>query len=516
MNTGGRSAEKRGSMGIRTQIVLGFGLFALIFAVLLWVFQIFLLNPFYRAIKTSEVKRTAEAVERHLEDRELDDRVREICFETGINILICDERGQLYSGWRASERDSLMNNLSFMGLAEIFNEVNMNGGSQLSTYPAPFSTQGGSSAEVILYAKIVRTDSGLNRMILMESEITPVDSTVETLKVQLICLTAAMILLAVAMSFFIARSISRPITAINDSAKQLGSGNYGISFEEKGAREVRELSQTLNFAAEELSKVEALRRDLLANVSHDLRTPLTMIKGYSEVMRDLPGENTPENVQIIIDETERLTELVNDLLDLSRLESGVAALDKTHFDLTQSIHAMLTRYDKLADYSFPFIEQGSAYVVADELRISQVVYNLVNNAIAYTGEDKTVTLHQTFSNGTVRISVTDTGDGIPPEKLKDIWERYYKVDKEHRRARVGTGLGLSIVRNILEMHGGSYGVISKLGEGSTFWFELPLASAPPPKISLDDRGKEMNDPSGYGFVSCAPVEENKEKDEKEK
>ena len=110
---------------------------------------------------------------------------------------------------------------------------------------------------------------------------------------------------------------------------------------------------------------------------------------------------------------------------------------------------------------------------ADELKISQVVYNLVNNAIHYAGADKTVSLAQTVLEGRVRISVSDTREGIPPDKLKDIWERYYKVDKEHRRAQIGTGLGLDIVKNVLELHGGAYGVESTLGQGSAFWFELP-------------------------------------------
>ena len=333
----------------------------------------------------------------------------------------------------------------------------------------------GGTEEGILYARTVRTKSGLNRLILLESELTPVDSTLETLRVQLSCLTVVMVLLGGVLAFFLSRRIARPIAAVNESAKSLAKGQYEIRFEGSGCREVAELADTLNYAAEELSKVEGLRRELLANVSHDLRTPLTMIKGYSEVMRDLPGENTPENVQIIIDETERLTNLVNDLLDLSRLEAGVVPLDRTRFNLTESIRAILTRYDKLAGYHFPFQAGEAVWVCADELRISQVVYNLVNNAVTYAGADKTVSLCQTVENGKVRISVTDTGEGIPADKLKDIWERYYKVDKEHKRAQVGTGLGLSIVKNILDLHGGSYGVESELGKGSTFWFELKLA-----------------------------------------
>ena len=460
---------------IRWQIALGFGVFILVIAVLLWVFQIALLGAFYQAIKTAEVKSTAEQIERKLEDNDLDAQVKKLSNELGINIIVTDELGSKYSAWKHSQRDCLLETLTRNDLKSMFNEVNLAGGNQLSVYTSPFVYQDGVRPKVILYVDIVRTASGWNRMLLIESEITPVDATVETLQVQLICVTAVMVLLGGILAFFIARKISRPVAAVNEAAKELARGNYGIRFAESGSKEVSELAQTLNYAAEELSKVDGLRRELLANVSHDLRTPLTMIRGYSEVMRDLPGENTPENVQIIIDETERLTSLVNDLLDLSRLESGVMTLDVTRFNLTESVRTILHRYDKLAGYSFPFRAEEDVFVTADELKISQVVYNLVNNAITYAGEDKTITLEQTVAQGKVRVSVTDTGEGIPEEKLRDIWERYYKVDKEHKRAQVGTGLGLSIVKHILELHGGAYGVESQLGEGSTFWFELPVS-----------------------------------------
>ncbi len=457
---------------IRRQIALGFGVFILVVAVLLWVFQIAFLGTFYRAIKTAEVKNAAELIQRKLEDSDLDTRVKKLSNDLGINILVTDELGTQYSAWKPTQRECLLENMTRSDLRTIFNEVNLLGGKRLTTYTSPFAYQDGTRPEGILYAEVMRTASGWNRMILIESEITPVDATVETLQVQLICVTGIMVLLGGLLAYFIARSISRPVVAVNEAAKELAKGNYEIRFGEGGSREVSELAQTLNYAAEELSKVEGLRRELLANVSHDLRTPLTMIQGYAEVMRDLPGENTPENVQIIIDETQRLTSLVNDLLDLSRMESGAITLERTSFNLTESIRAILRRYNKLADYSFPFEAEEDVFVTADELKISQVVYNLVNNAITYAGADKTVTLRQTIENGRVRISVSDTGEGIPQDKLKDIWERYYKVDKEHKRAQVGTGLGLSIVKNILELHGGAYGVESEEGKGSTFWFEL--------------------------------------------
>lgn len=469
-----KSKREKKRPGIRRQVLFGFGFFVFVILVLLWVFQIALLGPFYRAIKISEVQGVARTLESRLEAEDLAETAQHLVNATNTSVVISDELGRPYVALKASEKFVRLEGLTTRDLRTIFEGVNLKGGTQREFYKSSSGTWFGGDQEGILYAKTVHTPSGLHRLLLLESELTPVDSTVETLKVQLLCLTLVMVLLGSVMALFLARRISRPIMAVNDSAKQLARGNYETPFLGNGSREVEELAQTLSFAAQELSKVEDLRRELLANVSHDLRTPLTMIKGYGEVMRDLPGENTPENVQIIIDETERLTNLVNDLLDMSRLEAGVVALEKSRFNLTASIRAILTRYDKLAGYTLSFQADREVFVMADELKISQVVYNLVNNAITYAGEEKTVALAQEVSGNRVRISVSDTGEGIPQEKLKDIWERYYKVDKEHKRAQVGTGLGLSIVRNILELHGGSYGVESEVGKGSTFWFELEV------------------------------------------
>ena len=192
-------------------------------------------------------------------------------------------------------------------------------------------------------------------------------------------------------------------------------------------------------------------------------------------MRDIPGENSPENVQVIIDEATRLTTLVNDLLDLSKLQSGVSEICKEEFDITQNIIAILKRFSKLTEqdgYVIRFEYRDDAIVFADEYKIYQVIYNLIINAINYAGDDKTVIVRQIVHGNVVRIEVEDHGNGIAKEELDNIWDRYYKVDKNHKRAVQGTGLGLSIVQNILELHDTKYGVHSVLGKGSTFWFEL--------------------------------------------
>ena len=287
-----------------------------------------------------------------------------------------------------------------------------------------------------------------------------------------------LIFVAAVLAFVLSRVIAKPIVKLNDSAKVLATGNYNADFTGGGYREIAELSDTLRYAAQELSKVDEYRRDLIANVSHDLRTPLTLIAGYAEVMQDIPAENTPENLQIIVNESKRLTDLVNDVLDISNYQAGNMELNLSRFNLTDAVREILGRYKKFTEqdgYTIDLRADGDYYVYADKIKITQVLYNLLNNAIAYTGEDKKITIRVRRAKNAVRVDVIDTGEGIPPEKLGMIWDRYYKLDKTHKRAKIGTGLGLSIVKEIIEQHGAWYGVDSQVGVGSQFWFALPLA-----------------------------------------
>ena len=285
-----------------------------------------------------------------------------------------------------------------------------------------------------------------------------------------------MVAIALVMAVVIAVKVSKPIININNTAKKMAEGDYNIEYDMGSYREISELSKTLNYTVAELKKTEALQHELIANVSHDLRTPLTMITAYSEIMRDIPGENSPENVQVVIDEANRLTNLVNDMLDISKLQAGVDTLEAKEYNLTAGIKSVIDRYARLVEqYGYKVIfkyAEEDIMVRADEFKIYQVLYNLVNNAINYTGSDKSVIISQIVNGEIVRIEVMDTGEGIPPEELDNVWERYYKADKKHKREVMGTGLGLSIVKNILKLHDAKYGVLSKPGEGSIFWFEL--------------------------------------------
>ena len=282
---------------------------------------------------------------------------------------------------------------------------------------------------------------------------------------------------AVLAAYIMTERLIRPLRLITDTAKNYGKGDFAERIPVEGNDEVAELATALNNMADSLDSLEKMRNSFLANISHDLRTPLTMIKGYSEIMRDLPGENNAENAQIIIDETTRLSDLVSDLLDLSKLQAGTKKPEPEIFDLSVLARDTLRRYDALIrhnGYRILFETEGEAEVSADRGMILQVIYNLINNAVNYTGESLRVRVSITLKENSVRLSVADDGEGIEPDQIESIWDRYYRVDKVHNRAVIGTGLGLSIVKGILEAHGALYGVESAVGVGSVFWIELPL------------------------------------------
>lgn len=490
---------KQNKIGILWKLFGYFAVFIAVILLLLWLLQIVFLNDFYRAIKINEIKSTAQSIADNIDEDvdTLTELVQKISQNNDVCVLITDSNiTPMISSDVLGE--CIIHRISPVDYAKLYVEVKAHGGEELSSFVksgflnneykgtvfeglTPPSDDG--SVESMVYARIVRNEKGNEYMILLNSVVTPVNATVHTLMIQLSYISLILILLSVGMGFLISKRISKPIIEINQTAKSLALGNYDVAFQEHGYREISELASTMNYAAQELSKVEHLRRELIANISHDLRTPLTMIIGYGEVMRDIPGENSAENIQIIIDEARRLSSLVNDMLDLSKLQSGTQELQFSKFNLTQTIQQTIVRYSKLTEqmgYDIRFYYDSEAEVEADELRISQVIYNLINNAITYTGEDKKIMVHQNLSGGYVRIEVVDTGEGIQPEMLDVIWDRYYKVDQDHKRSAVGTGLGLSIVKTTLDLHNekmpgmARYGVISRPGEGSKFWFELKM------------------------------------------
>lgn len=295
------------------------------------------------------------------------------------------------------------------------------------------------------------------------------------------------------VSIMISSHIANPLVKMSKNAGKLITGDFKMEVKKFEYDEIANLTENLNAASAEIAKTETLRRDLMANVSHDLRTPLTMIKAYAEMIRDLSGNNPEKrekHLQVIIDETDRLTLLVSDILNLSKLESGVTPMNCSVFDFSAHLKDIISRFsllDDTKDYQVTLEAESGIIMNADQQKIEQVVYNLVNNAINYIGEDMQVKVRLFLKDSdTARFEVIDRGVGIPAEQLPYIWDRYYKIDRSenHKRAVKGTGLGLSIVKNIFTEHGFAYGCDSKVGEGSAFWFEFKVHK---PEIKSEEK-----------------------------
>lgn len=486
--------------------------FGFIILIVLWVFQSFFLTPIYTASKSRTVENSATRISRSIEqNKNVWATIDNVASKNSLSVYLYKSGGGAPQWDRecSYENPAVKLHLEYADVLQYYEKTVDNGGSYHTVDSNDSSDaekqklemlmHGAASADSIaarvhqsnvehnesmVYSEIINRNDGRETFLLITSSITPVKATIEIIRTQLILVSIVFILLAIFFSIYASRRIAKPIFNTNRAAKELAKKNYDVDFNAAGYLEVKELNETLNYAKTELAATEKLQRELIANISHDLRTPLTMITGYGEVMRDLPGENTPENIQIIIDEATRLSTLVNDLLDLSKLQSGAQQAEKKVFSLTDSITAIFARYSKLIEqdgFNIVFEHSENVYINADELRISQVVYNLINNAVNHCGEDKTVIVTQIVRDKRVRVEVTDHGEGIPADKLPHIWDRYYKVDKEHKRGVIGSGLGLSIVKSILDAHNARYGVRSTVGKGSTFWFELYTDNVKRPK-----------------------------------
>ena len=317
-----------------------------------------------------------------------------------------------------------------------------------------------------------------NGYIFLFSALEDIGTTTSMLQSQLIYVTLLAILFSIIISIFLSRKIADPIENITEKAKRIADGDYDVYFEDSGIAEIDELSNTLNYMEKEVSKTDEYRRDLMANVSHDLKTPLTMIKAYAEMIRDISykdDERRNNHLNVIIEETDRLNILVNDILELSKIQANKTNLNIEEFDLIVELKNILKKYEIIKETeNYKFITEipKIAIVKADKNKINQVLYNLINNAINYTGDDLTVKIFVKEYKKNYLVEVIDSGKGINNQDLQNIWDKYYKKERNHKRNVVGTGLGLFIVKGILESHNFKFGVKSKLNKGTDFYFYI--------------------------------------------
>lgn len=269
-----------------------------------------------------------------------------------------------------------------------------------------------------------------------------------------------------------------PLKQISEAAKQYALGNLTYEIPVHTHDEMGYLSASLNYMAAQLKDMDDYQKKIVANVSHDFRSPLTSMKGYVEAMTDgtIPPELYGKYLGIILFETERLTDLTGDLLTLNEFDTKELLLNKTDFDIQESIKNTAASFEAVCTPKHISIEllllPDTVLVLADKIKIQQVLYNLIDNAIKFSENNSSITIEVTGKNDKVFVSVKDHGIGIPRNELNKIWERFYKSDLSRGKDKKGTGLGLSIVKEIIQAHDEHINVISTEGVGTEFIFSL--------------------------------------------
>jgi signal transduction histidine kinase len=286
---------------------------------------------------------------------------------------------------------------------------------------------------------------------------------------------------ALALARLLAKGMTTPLRDMAHAANQMSHGDYSRRVHAGSRDEVGQLAATFNRMSSELANVERLRRDLVANVSHELKTPISALRARLENLLDGVEPPNPDVLQVMLQQTERLSRLVEQLLDLSRLESGDVPMDREHVDLKSLISSVIAevqvaRGDHLVAVRMEVPPEMPA-VWADRERVHQVVFNLLDNAVRFTPPGGEVVVSAAVAGVRCEIRVVDPGPGIPPEHLPFLFERFYRVDSARSRGDGGTGIGLAIARSVVEAHGGRIWADSEVGVGSVFTFDLPLATS---------------------------------------
>ena len=322
-------------------------------------------------------------------------------------------------------------------------------------------------------------------LILVHGDVTNVFETTKDLILIVALVLLVGILVGLIAVYSTTSAVTRPFREVNDVVQQYSKGDYNARIPISNTAEATQLAMSFNNMADQLEDLEATRQSFVANVSHELRSPLTSMKGFLEAMQDgtIPREEYDQYLDIVLSETKRMASMVNDLLDLARIESGKISIKLEIFDINELIRRTLITfeariYERKMDVEIRFAQE-QYYVEADNAQISQVVRNLIDNAIKYSPDGSKLRIATYAMRREVYVSIQDFGQGIPVEDVPHVFDRFYKVEKAHTPSKQsGTGLGLSIVKRIIDQHGQKITLKSARGKGSTFTFTLKRAPDP--------------------------------------
>ena len=490
-----------------------FALFAAVLFTALWLFQTVFLQGFYDRMAVRNVEKAAEKIAAQQDGDGLTDLLDQLAYENSFLIFLTDRQGSiLYStdehsgvygtagatyaagdgrenpyhatdgtlGWQIGTSHHL-------GLPRAYDEF-LQRLAESGDGTVGYRLDDGTT---YVYGRLLPTASG-DAVLCISTALEAVSATAGILRMQLLWITAASLLLALALAVFLSRRFSKPVAAISARAKRMAEGDFRGGFEKGFCAELDSLADTLDQTAAELAGAETFRREFLTNISHDLRTSLTMIRGYAEMVRDISWEDAEQrerDLSVIIRESDRLTGLVNDILEYTALQERSRTMEMEKIDLGAKAREVIAQFAPLCEkdgYEIGTEIEAALYVSGNGQQLSRVLYNLIDNAVTHAGETRKVQVTLKRTGEAVRTEVRDFGDGIPPDELPHVWERYF-TSSQRRRSRTGSGLGLANSKEILLAHRARFGAESAEEAGSVFWFELPAEQggwdSPSPPLS---------------------------------
>jgi signal transduction histidine kinase len=399
-----------------------------------------------------------------------------------MELMALDTNGTVLLTSSGFSPESNLDMPDFVHAREVARETGRGTGQHIGVFRAGSR---GSGSERYMAVTVMLPESADSRYsaIRLVTSLDAVDNQIYTFTLFIGIFSIATLLLLLLLGLYFIRSIVSPLRQIGNTAKRLADGDFSVRMSAtKNNDEIGELCRVINHMADELEASELLKNDFISSVSHELRTPLTAIKGWGETVIELnDSETTEKGMKVIVSEADRLTVMVEELLDFSRIQSGQLTLQMTDLDILEELSAAVTVYAERANregVSLVLNHEGlsrkgdSVFVYADKNRIRQVFLNIIDNAIKYSEENTVVRIGAKTTKGNVTISVKDAGCGIAKSDLPKVKMKFYKANNTRR----GSGIGLAVADEIITLHSGKITVKSELGKGTTVSITLPLCT----------------------------------------
>ena len=479
---------KRKTNSFRKKLLGWFMLFTVVIFTVLWLLQTVFLQSFYNGMIIRNTVKVADKISSESQSSDITSYIDDVSRSNSILVFVTDTDGNiLYSSDEykkghkfRDDQPEMPYNSGNAGPLPHYRELPENYAEFLS---AVKDSENGEAElqndDIYVYGRLTDFYGSDEKAVLyVGTTLNAVGSTARIIRIQLIWVTLLSMIIAFVLALFMSKSFSKPVSQLNEKAHRLGENDASAEFSEGFCTELDELNTTLDSTADKLKKNREFQNELLANVSHDLRTPLTMIKGYAEMIRDISREDEKqcaEDVAVIVEETDRLTALVNEILEYSELQMSDSEAVMNDVDLSETVASVADSFGKLYSKDGYVFERNIAddiHIKGNVSRLQRAIYNLLDNAVRHAGEDKWIGITLRTDNDKAIIEISDHGSGIAPEELEHIWDRYYT--KRQRSGKGVSGLGLAIVKQIVSQHNGVCKAESEVGAGSVFSIELSI------------------------------------------